>query len=208
MAMEYLKKSMKANVSKLLLAFLILLYTNYGFSQDIHFSQFNMSPLTLNPAMAGAMDDIQLNLISREQWRSLGAPFRTTSASYDMRLNPDKRAKTGYWGFGFNVFSDKAGDGNLGVNQANLSLAYHLFLDDNNSLGAGLQAGFAQRSINFTSLTWGKQFDGLNHNPNLPTGEAYLPASKAYADVGAGITWAFNPRMKAYAGKTNQAFKS
>jgi hypothetical protein len=35
------------------------LFHSFALSQDIHFSQFHLSPVTLNPALTGAIDDDQ-----------------------------------------------------------------------------------------------------------------------------------------------------
>ncbi|MFI5151315.1 MAG: type IX secretion system membrane protein PorP/SprF, partial [Bacteroidia bacterium] len=46
-------------------------------AQDTHFSQFYMSPLTQNPAMAGAVYDMQALINYRNQWSSIATPFKT-----------------------------------------------------------------------------------------------------------------------------------
>jgi len=58
-------------------------------SQDIHFSQFYMSPLNLNPAMTGVMNgNVRLTGNYRNQWASVlrDKSFRTYSVSYDQRF--------------------------------------------------------------------------------------------------------------------------
>ena len=56
-------------------------------AQDPHFSQFYTSPLTLNPALAGAIDDDQRFVLNyKNQWEALGTTFRTYAASYDLAL--------------------------------------------------------------------------------------------------------------------------
>ena len=45
-------------------------------AQDPHFSQFYLSPLQLNPALTGVMnEDIRASLLHRSQWRTVSAPF-------------------------------------------------------------------------------------------------------------------------------------
>jgi len=62
----------------LLIAFALLL----GFvvnAQDPHFSQFNASPLTLNPAMAGKVQcTYRASVNYRDQWNSIPAPYVTS----------------------------------------------------------------------------------------------------------------------------------
>ncbi len=65
-------------------------------AQDIHFTQIYMSPLTLNPAMAGAIFKKQALINYKDQWSSITTPYKTFAASYDMRLNK-KKDKKGFW---------------------------------------------------------------------------------------------------------------
>jgi hypothetical protein len=75
------------------ICFLLLSTAGSLFSQDTHFSQFYMSPLTQNPAMTGALYDMQAYLNYRNQWQSVTTPYRTMAASYDMRMNKKKNKK-------------------------------------------------------------------------------------------------------------------
>ena len=63
-------------------------------AQDVHFSHFSHSPLILNPAMAGANFQMQGIINYRNQWKQVAVPFTTTAASFDMRLNANKRNKS------------------------------------------------------------------------------------------------------------------
>jgi type IX secretion system PorP/SprF family membrane protein len=170
---------------------LLFLFPFSAHSQDTHFSQFNMSPLTMNPALAGALYDMQASLDYRNQWQSVSAPYRTMAGSFDMRMNK-KKLKKGYWAAGLNFYSDKAGEVQLNTTQVNLSAAYHVRLNDFNTLGAGAQAGFAQRTINMGGIRTGNQFNGNNYDANLPTGETLNSAAVNYLDAGAGLVWTYN----------------
>ena len=157
-------------------------------AQDIHFSQFHRAPLVQNPAMAGAAYAMEGIFNYKEQWKSADAPFKTFNASFDMRLKNDE-SSSGFWAGGINLFSDKAGGSQLSTLQANLCIAYHVKLSSTGTLGAGITGGFAQRTINYSSLSWGNQFDGYNFNSSLPSGEDEQFNSLSYFDLGAGIAW-------------------
>ena len=160
-------------------------------AQDLHFSQFYMSPLTQNPALTGAVYDMQAIINYKDQWQSIGTPYNTYAFSFDMRLT-NKKHRKGFWAAGINAFSDKAGDAHMGLAQANLSAAYHIHLNLNNTLGAGLQAGFAQRSISSASLQWGTQFNGSAYDPSMPSMEQNISSAYSYADLGGGVVWHYN----------------
>jgi type IX secretion system PorP/SprF family membrane protein len=160
-------------------------------AQDIHFSQFYMTSLSQNPALAGYNHDVQAILNYKTQWQSITAPYKTAAGSFDMKLKKGKVTR-GFWAAGANFFSDKAGDSQLATVQANLSLAYHVRLARFATLGGGLQGGFVQRSINTSALQWGNQYDGSAYNPTLATGESMAMISKSYADFGGGILYNYN----------------
>ncbi|MFI5148437.1 MAG: PorP/SprF family type IX secretion system membrane protein, partial [Bacteroidia bacterium] len=159
--------------------------------QDTHFSQFYMSPLTQNPAMAGAVYDMQALINYRNQWSSIATPFKTMAASYDMRL-VKKKNTSGYWAAGINLYNDNAGDLQMTTTQVNLNVAYHVKLNDYNTLGGGLMAGFAQRSISPGGIKTGNQYNGMAYDASLPTGENITAASFSYMDLGGGIVYTYN----------------
>ena len=178
----------------MLLIFLIVAF-NSSSSQDIHFSQFFNTPLSMNPANAGAdRNEVQAILNYKDQWRSVASPYKTLSVSCDKRIQKKKSAMD-FYAVGANVFNDKAGDINMKLFQANLSVAYHRYLSKKKytTLGIGLQSGFAQRSISYDAATWGNQFDGNSYNPSLPTGEPAGATSFTYGDLlGAGMLFSYN----------------
>jgi type IX secretion system PorP/SprF family membrane protein len=102
-------------------------------AQNIHFSQFNMSPQTLNPALTGAFQGtFRINGIYREQYRSAMSSgsdrFTTPSISVDANIMRGLRKKDWISG-GIMVFTDKAGATGLSQNAFKLAAAYHLALD-------------------------------------------------------------------------------
>ncbi|MGZ4061042.1 MAG: PorP/SprF family type IX secretion system membrane protein [Bacteroidia bacterium] len=177
---------------KISLATLIIFLRLFFFSQDIHFSQFNMSPLTLNPAMAGVNYNFEALVNYKDQWRGVAVPYKTFAASVDSRINK-KEYKDNFWAGGINFFSDRAGDAKMGISQVNLTAAYHLGIARYQTLGIGIQGGYAQRSISYSALKWANQYDPENgYTPNLPSGEPETVSSFSYGDVAAGIVWAYN----------------
>ncbi len=162
-----------------------------AFAQDIHFSQFYMTPLTLNPALAGSLHDMEVQANYKTQWSSIGSPYKTEAASYDLSFQKKKRSKA-YFAAGINFFSDKAGDSKMGTTQVNLTAAGHVYFNKYSKLGAGIQIGFDQRSVNYSALQWGNQFDGTSYNPALSSRENQTSNSYTFVDASAGVVWAYN----------------
>src|SRR3990172_1347576 len=160
-----------------------------GGCQDIHFSQFNQTPLLINPALTGVFNgDMRAILNYKDQWRSVATPYKTFALSYDMAMFRDKW-KNGYLGGGLYLFRDQAGEFNMGITQVNVSVSGIVPITKNNAVSAGLQGGFSQRSIDYSKLEWGSQFDGTKYNPSIDPGEGSDFNSFGFGDLTAGVLW-------------------
>lgn len=146
---------------------------NSLFAQDIHFSQFNRSYLNLNPAITGSFDgDYRFNQNFRNQWSSVSEPYRTISFSMEARNMI--RQLPGVQ-LGVLVFNDEAGLGGLQTTHANLSIGYGYALNQDSSLiaKAGIQMGYAGRSINFDQFTFDNQYNGRRFDRSIDQGENF-----------------------------------
>ena len=186
----------------LLLAF-VPLFTE---AQDIHFSQLNQAPQLINPATTGIYRGYQrLTLNHRNQWTSLGSPFQTFGAAYDMPIKSNKTRKKGYVGLGVNVFQDKAGDAKFGTTQFGLSFSGIIPVARNQKVSAGIQVGAAQRSAQIQNLTFGSQFNGVEFTSD-PSGEIDVLSSFVYADLAAGVYYQMQNTQKKFRSKDIQSF--
>lgn len=165
-------------------------------AQDIHFSQFYASPLTLNPANVGMFNgNIRGVLNYRSQWSSF-APFNTFAGSVDMNFGQNM-LKDDLFGFGVNFFSDKAGDADFSTQQVNVSFGYIKTMGKRFSrsyLSVGFQGGIAQRSLNYAALTFGSQYNGYEYDPSMPNGETIGFDSFSFLDLSGGISYLFVPK--------------
>lgn len=179
-------------MNKLLLIFSVIWFFNFSVdAQDVHFSSMEQSPLTLNPALAGANHDIQAIINYRTQWNTVGAPFQTIAASADMRLNSNKRSKNGHLAVGLNFFNDQAGQARIATNNVNLNVAYHLMVNDENTIGLGMYTGLGQRSLDDADGQWGSQYVGGAYNSNIPSGESFANPNFTFFDVGTGLVYTY-----------------
>ncbi len=162
-------------------------------AQDIHFSQFYMSPTNLNPALTGVMNcNARFSFNYRSQWQSVlkTNAFKTTNASYDARTPV---GRTDFFGYGFTLWGDQAGESNFSTVQGKLSLSYSKKMGGTRRrahyLVAGGEFGLAQRSVNFLEMRFGSQFDGEQFDPGLPTNEDFTRQSFIFGDLGGGLLW-------------------
>jgi type IX secretion system PorP/SprF family membrane protein len=158
-------------------------------AQDVHFSQQQMSPLTLNPALAGANYMGQGAMAYKDQWKAANARFTTMYGSWDMRFMENRNK--GHFGAGLSFYSDKAGDGSMSTNYINLALGYHVKTNKYTSLGLAVQPSYGNRNVNTDNMNWGAQFDGSGFNSALSSGEVREVSSYNYFDLNSGVVFTY-----------------
>jgi len=178
-------------VKKLFVGALILC-AGFVQAQDIHFSQFYMSPLNLNPALTGVMNcNTRMVANYRNQWAAVlqANAYNTYSVSYDQKLAV---GRTDYFGIGGSFWGDVAGELNFGTTQGRLSLSYSKRLGGYRKsahyLVFGADAGISQRRVSMTDQRWPTQITTNGFDPNLP-GETLQDDSFIYGDISAGLLW-------------------
>ena len=140
---------------KLVFAGLLLSVTLLGNAQDPNFSQFFVSPLTLNPALTGKFDgNYRLALNFRNQWPSINNAFTTYTGSFDASILKNHIPDYDQFGIGVIGLSDKSGNGALQHNYVGLSTAYHKALDESgfHQIGLGFQGVYVNKRLDVNSL--------------------------------------------------------
>lgn len=186
---------------KIYSAFLALAISANVLAQDIHFSQYYASPLTLNPALTGNINGVfRLAANYRNQWFTiptlgLVAPYQTYQFSGDVSLLRERLGNDGF-GVGGMFYCDRAGDGALTTFSGMVSLAYHKAVDryGRGRISLGLQAGVVSKQIKMQNLVFETQLDGYGWNTQLSNGESYSGKSILYPDVNIGALWAHAPK--------------
>jgi len=149
-------------------------------AQDIHWTNFDMSPLTMNPAFTGAYEGtFRIGGIYRDQYRSVVKnAYSTPSAFVDAPIL--MIGKRNWIGVGAMVFQDVAGIGRLTTSTYQLSGAFHLAMDrkSQNVLTLGVQGGQVSRKI--------KDFNAFMFEDALVSGAATQETAKYNAGSGGG----------------------
>lgn len=181
---------------------LICLFSLISLSaQDKHFSQYYAAPMTINPALTGAIQGkYRLGLVRRDQWRqSLERPYVTTAGAVDVRFKTSykRRKYDDAVGIGILFFNDEVEDVGFRTTQMAFSAAYHKALDQHglHYLSIGGQVSTNQRSVNYENLTFQDQYDGAN-GYSLPTLELLPVNNFSYMDVAIGLNYTFSPNRK------------
>ncbi len=153
-------------------------------AQDLHFSQYYFSPLSLNPANTGNYKgDYRLFGNYRSQWRSLDKGYNTYSAGGDMNFFPKNINVSP----GIIILSDRSAQ-NLSVTKILPSIAFHLKFAGF-KLHAGIQPGMVIKTIDFYKHSFPNQ---LNWNTgyfdnSLQNTETNVSQRFSYLDLNAGV---------------------
>lgn len=190
-------------MKKALLLPILLVSGSALYAQDLHFSQYTQTPSLLNPALTGASTVIRASVIYKDQWRSVTVPYKTYGASFEMKFKAsnwekaDKfKTKTYKKSFsrmagGLSFYRDRAGDGNMGSTQANLTLATFVPVTTYSSLSLGLQASVVQQSVDVSKLVFPNQYGATGYDPNINSNENYNAQNFIYPDFAGGINWSY-----------------
>ena len=163
-------------------------------AQDIHFSQTDATPLLNNPALTGLFKGNHRAILNyKEQWKNVAYPYKTFALQYDANFGKLKLGNKDKLGIGAAVYSDKAGEANMGITQANLMAAYYKMFNNSHAVSIGFQGGFTQHSYNPANLTWDNQYQfDLGYNPNLPSNEPQTESSQfSFFDGATGIAYEY-----------------
>ena len=178
-----------------LIIYLIMLFFSFNaLAQDPHFSQFYASPMTLNPAMTGAIPGyIRVAGNFRSQWAAVSTPFYTASAAMDMKILTSRGMQDydthNFLGVGLMALTDQSNNGALKANYTSLSVSHNQQLDrlGNYRLSAGLQGTYVNKALDYSKLTFGQQLTPYGYDINLPNGEPRPGFNLNYLDYQAGI---------------------
>jgi type IX secretion system PorP/SprF family membrane protein len=176
-------------MKKIILASVILL-PFLTKAQDIHFSQFNETPVLLNPAMSCTAFDTRIIANYKNQWASVTSPFQTYGISIEKTLKHLKLKKA-YTGMSLSVYKDKAGDAGLGAILVNLGFNAVVKTSDYGKLSAGIGGGFNYRTIDASKLQWESQYNGSTYDAATASGEKLPVNSFIQGDLAGGLVYHF-----------------
>lgn len=171
-------------------------------AQDLHFTQYFNAPLLVNPANTGFNPeaDYRVGGNYRNQWAALqpGVPYKTMSVWGDVQLF-NNRFENAWVGVGGALMKDVAGTGSLAATKGYASVAYHQMVGWNSLVSLGFNAGFVQKSIDFSKLTFLSQWNGKFFDAVVPAGElSFMNNRQSYFDLQVGMNFATFPSDNSY----------
>ncbi len=160
-------------------------------AQDIHFSQYYTSPLTLNPAETGFFSgNWRFSNNFRTQWAAIGEPFNTISVAMDKPFDTE----SGKLGVGLMYINDRSGSTYLTENKLYISFNIIRTYNNKHIFGFGVQPGYAVKSFSLDDITLPSQY-------NISTGtfDSSLPDNTEtrwieniyYGDINIGVNYLY-----------------
>lgn len=145
-------------------------------AQDIQFSQFFASSMSLNPAFTGNTVQHRLIGIYRNQWPSIPKSFVSYSFSYDYHLSDQNS------GLGIIFTQDKAGTGGLRYTNVGGLYSYYFNINRKLIMRFGTKLSFTSRNYDRSSLRFNDQII-----TGSPATVESLEAGVSYFDANAGV---------------------
>jgi type IX secretion system PorP/SprF family membrane protein len=177
-------------------------------AQDLHFSQYYASPLTLNPALCGQFDGFaRVEAIYRGQYYGLSSNasiFSTPAAAVDFSLLKDKWLEGNSLGVGLSVVNDMQtstatdGSGNIGkINTTSiaLELAYHIQLMKTHpmQLSIGFEPSVTIKNTN-GNYEYPQAFNSqLVYQTGSPYNESFNQPQRTYFNLAYGLFFNHKP---------------
>jgi type IX secretion system PorP/SprF family membrane protein len=176
----------------------LLLYISFLgiqlYAQDPHYTQFYSAPLTVNPAFTGIFEG-KLRVMSnyRQQWGNLADPYTTSTVSTDLKIGEIEQENRSPINVGIQMMNDKSMQGAFKSNYLMATTSYHVTVDyeGKKSIGVGLSGSYGSRRIDFSSISFDRQFTSGGFDLSLPNGETALQNLKPFSSIGAGILYQY-----------------
>jgi type IX secretion system PorP/SprF family membrane protein len=178
---------MKLPLQTIILSFFCVFGLN---AQDLHFTQFDLTPLHVNPANVGGFPgSFRVGGLYRDQAFSVdgfGSDFSTINFYLDATFNWGLRKKD-WVGFGMNFLQDRSGVIGLGSGSFIAQGAYHLGLRKGSDLALGVQYGGVGYNIKNKDL--GKNEAELITAGGGAADLAKLQDKANYTDISIGLNY-------------------
>jgi type IX secretion system PorP/SprF family membrane protein len=135
-------------------AFVVLfLHAMIARAQDPVLMQWELAPLTVNPALVGLDEGLSVNVSSYNQWVNVSGGYMTQATAIDFRSSAMSS------GLGLLWTNDQSGNGALVDNVISLMWSDGSSLPDGSKIRYGLSVDYLQSTINLSGLTFGDMID-------------------------------------------------
>jgi type IX secretion system PorP/SprF family membrane protein len=178
------------------------------FGQDFHMSQVDQTMSMLNPALTSNFNGFEkFSLQHRNQWLGAGTQFMTSYGMAEFSIGKNKKMNKSFAGIGVYFSNDVGGDSKISLKSGGITLSGNLPLSNGQWISGGLQTAFNSRSADFSRLLFYSQWNGVQLDPSIPSGEENQFNSFTYLDAGAGLAYNYKPDLKSTLGNDQTQFQ-
>lgn len=168
-----------------------------GKAQESQFSQYYAASLFLNPAFNGIYNDPSLHMNHKRQPQQVDVINELTQVSFILPIKPNGKLERSIGGAGVMAYNERSGiDGIFQKNAAFLNYAHNLKFGILTSyiISIGAQVGYELRSVNFSELTWGSQYNiFFGYDDSLPAPVTEFDETNGSFIVNSGVMYYYNP---------------
>ncbi len=158
-------------------------------AQDYTFSNHNIVPFSLNPALAGNVNAMRLGLNYRQQWPSLGNNYHTVRASYDQNIYKQMSA------VGVSYTYDNMANGIFQTNEFAAIYSHTFRVQEVMFVRLGIQASFFVNHFNINGLAFEDQYNSQTRQM-LPSSIEELDSdSRLFPDFTFGVCFVIENKL-------------
>jgi len=170
----------------------LLFFSKVATAQDPIFSQYFVSPLTINPSFLGKdVQNTRATFNTRTQWWGNNQNlFSTTTVAIEQRIGKSE-SNVNNLSIGCMVLSDQSNNGLLKNNYATAAVAYNKALDKKGSMhiGLGLSFTYANRLVDQSKFESESQFASLGFQGALASNNVAVLGKNNYFEVNTGVNF-------------------
>ena len=188
-------KYTRIQLYKLLLFIAFAFSRQLGFGQDPHFSQFFVSPMTLNPAYTGKFDgEYRFSGNYKKQWPTINNAFTSSTAAIDFGILKNNVPEHDTWGIGFMALNDQSGNKILNNSYFTISTAYTKSLDEDglHQVTVGFQGGFVNKRLDLRRADLEDELTSLGFTGITAEAFGTNPFAINYFDLNTGFMYALS----------------
>lgn len=173
----------------------IFLMVSSAHAQDPHFSQFFVSPLTLNPAYTGKFNgSYRFSGNYKKQWPTVNNAFTTSTAALDFSIMNNILPEHDTWGIGLLAVNDQSGNKILNNSFYSFSTAYAKSLDEDglHQITIGFQGTYANKRLDIRRANFEDELTALGFTGVTQENFNSSLFSINYADINTGFMYSLS----------------
>ena len=178
---------------QIIIVTVLLAISKMAMSQDPFFSQFRVSPMTLNPALMGSNmnKSTRISMISRNQWLGGSSqPYITSTIGYEQKLG-EKQLGEDQLVLGLMMLNEKSNGGILSNSFFSAGLNYQNSLDaeGRNKLSGALSVTYSNRMLDLNNATFQSQFGSFGFMNSAAAYDPIGAVNNRYYDMNLGVAY-------------------